>query len=176
MKIICFGDSNTWGYDPRGYLGGRYDDPWPSILASKLSCRVVNQGENGREIPCRSAFFPEDTDLVIVMLGTNDLLQGAVPEAVCCRMRTFLASLDPDKTLLIAPPPVKPGEWVTGQLLIAYSKMLAEGYQTLAKQLRLRFADAGAWNVPLSYDGVHFTAEGHRIFADGLIEYLNKGG
>ena len=25
MKVICFGDSNTYGYDPRGYLGGRYE-------------------------------------------------------------------------------------------------------------------------------------------------------
>ena len=25
MKVICYGDSNTYGYDPRGWLGGRYD-------------------------------------------------------------------------------------------------------------------------------------------------------
>ena len=25
MNVICFGDSNTYGYDPRSYLGGRYD-------------------------------------------------------------------------------------------------------------------------------------------------------
>lgn len=25
MNVICFGDSNTYGYDPRGYFGGRYD-------------------------------------------------------------------------------------------------------------------------------------------------------
>ena len=28
MKILCFGDSNTYGYDPRGYFGGRYDHPY----------------------------------------------------------------------------------------------------------------------------------------------------
>ena len=29
MKVICYGDSNTYGYDPRDPLGGRYDMPWP---------------------------------------------------------------------------------------------------------------------------------------------------
>ncbi len=33
MNIICFGDSNTYGYDPRGYFGGRYeaDNRWVDI-------------------------------------------------------------------------------------------------------------------------------------------------
>ena len=37
MNIICFGDSNTYGYDPRGYFGGRYDadSRWVDILAAE---------------------------------------------------------------------------------------------------------------------------------------------
>ena len=37
MKVICFGDSNTYGYDPRSFLGGRYeaDCRWADILAAK---------------------------------------------------------------------------------------------------------------------------------------------
>ena len=36
MKVICFGDSNTYGYDPRSYFGGRYDADirWVDILTS----------------------------------------------------------------------------------------------------------------------------------------------
>ena len=36
MNVICFGDSNTYGYDPRGYFGGRYDADcrWVDILAT----------------------------------------------------------------------------------------------------------------------------------------------
>ncbi len=36
----------------------------------------------------------------------------------------------------------------------------------------LRFADAGKWNISLAYDGVHFTEQGHRAFAAGLLEEL----
>ena len=42
----------------------------------------------------------------------------------------------------------------------------------LAERLGIRFADAGNWNIPLAYDGVHFTEQGHRAFAAGLLEEL----
>lgn len=175
MKILCFGDSNTYGYDPRGYFGGRYDFPWPDILAEKLGCTVLNWGENGREIPVRAVEFPADTDLLIIMLGTNDLLQGASPETACGRMECFLEPLDREKILLIAPPPMKPGTWVTSPKQIHDSTALVKQYQALAKRLGIRFADAGQWNIPLAYEGVHLTQEGHRAFAEGLYNDLNKG-
>ena len=177
MKIICFGDSNTYGYDPRGFFGGRYAHPWPKILAAKTDWNVVNEGMNGREIPKTPVFFPQDADLLLIMLGTNDLLQFWTPEAACEKMEHFLESisLDRRKILLIAPPPMKFGEWVLDQELINDSITLANYYKALAKHLSIRFADAGNWNIPIAYDGVHLTDEGHRAFADGLMKYLQKG-
>ena len=177
MKIICFGDSNTYGYDPRGYFGGRYDAPWPEILAARTGWNVVNDGLNGREIPQAAVLFPMDTDLLIIRLGTNDLLQFRNPQAACEEMERFLESLtlDRDKTLLIAPPPMKFGEWVPDQSLINNSVALANHYKVLAERIGIRLVDAGKWNIPLAYDGVHLTEEGHRVFAEGLLFYLNKG-
>lgn len=172
MKIICFGDSNTYGYDPRGFFGGRYDAPWPEILAGLLGCDLINRGENGREIPIRAVDFPHDADLLVVMLGTNDLLQGTSPEAVCQRMEKFLKAQDPERVLLMAPPHLKLGAWVVGQRLIEDSKALSAGYQSLAKHLGVRFIDAGAWSLPLCYDGVHLTEDGHRLLAGNLYKEL----
>ena len=111
MNVICFGDSNTYGYDPRGYFGGRYDagSRWVDILAAKTGWTVSNLGENGREIPTSAPDFPDDTDLLIVMLGINDLLQGRSPKQAADRLERFLSSLslDRSKILLIAPPPMK---------------------------------------------------------------------
>ena len=176
MKVVCYGDSNTFGYDPRGYFGGQYDAPWPEILAAKTGWNIVNEGINGREIPKAPVSFPEDTDLLIIMLGTNDLLQFWSPEAACEKMERFLESLtlNRDKILLIAPPTMKFGDWVQDQELIDDSIALAKQYQTLAECLGVRFADAGKWNAPLAYDGVHLTEEGHRAFAAGLCEQLTK--
>lgn len=172
MKIICYGDSNTFGYNPRGYFGGRYDHPWPQILARKLGCTVLNWGENGREIPGKAVEFPADADVLMIMLGTNNLLQGASPEMVCDAMARFLGSLDPDKVFLLAPPPMKPGAWVPDQRLIDNSRALARCCRVLANQLGVRFADTGQWDVPLAYDGVHLTEDGHGILAEEISKLL----
>lgn len=176
MNVICFGDSNTYGYDPRSYLGGRYntDSRWVDILAEETGWSVCNMGQSGREIPSTAPDFPADTDLLIVMLGTNDLLQGRSPKQAADRMERFLSSLslDRSKILLIAPPPVQLGTWVPSPQLIDDSHTFTQLCQALTEQLGTRFADAGKWDILLAYDGVHFTEQGHRTFAAGLLEEL----
>ena len=176
MKVICFGDSNTYGYDPRGYLGGRYavDSRWVNILAAETGWTVCNMGQNGREIPSTAPAFSADTDLLIVMLGTNDLLQGRSPEQATERLERFLAAvpLDRNKILLIAPPPVTLGAWVPSAQLTDDSRTFARLCRSMAEQLGIRFADAGKWNISLAYDGVHFTEQGHKAFAAGLLEEI----
>lgn len=176
MKIICFGDSNTYGYDPRGFFGGRYDHSWPEMLADKLDSSVLNWGENGREIPAGIVDFPADADLVIIMLGTNDLLQGASSDVACKRMERFLKPLRREKVLLVAPPPMRFGAWVSSQRLIDNSAALSGRFRILADRLGIRFADAGEWSVPLAYDGVHLTEDGHVLFANKLVNTLNATG
>ena len=176
MKVICFGNSNTYGYDPRGYLGGRYDSDsrWVDILAAETGWTVYNMEQNGREIPAAAPTFPADTDLLIVMLGTNDLLQGCSPEQATERLERFLATvpLNRSKILLITPPPVTLGAWVPSAKLIDDSRTFTRLCQTLAKQMGIRFTDAGKWDIPLAYDGVHFTEQGHKAFAIKLLEEL----
>ena len=51
-RILCYGDSNTYGYDPRSYLGGRYPESvrWTSLLNTD-DWETINEGMNGRCIP-----------------------------------------------------------------------------------------------------------------------------
>lgn len=176
MNVSCFGDSNTFGYDPRSYFGGRYDanNRWVDILAEKTGWDIHNNGMNGREVPVREVIFPKSLDLLIIMLGTNDLLQGLDAAAVCCRMELFLKALQMDsrKLLLIAPVPLQFGEWVSDPEMLDKSRQLSDGYRQLAHKMGIRFMDAAEWKIPLCYDGVHFTEEGHRIFAENLQKAL----
>lgn len=176
MNIICFGDSNTYGYDPRSYFGGRYDadSRWGDILSAETGWNVCNMGQNGREILTSIPTLPADTDLLIIMLGINDLLQGRNPKQAAERLERFLSGifLDRNKILLIAPPPVTLGGWVPSQQLIDNSHAFAWLCQALAEQLGIRFVDAGKWDIPLTYDGVHFTEQGHKVFAAGLLKEL----
>ena len=90
IRIVCFGDSNTWGYDP--VTKGRYDDDvrWTGRLQELLGSeyQVVECGINGRttvyDEPCRgcrsgnlgigySLLESSPLDLLIISLGTNDL-------------------------------------------------------------------------------------------------------
>ena len=177
VKVICFGDSNTFGYDPRSYIGERYPtrSRWVDILAENTGWEVRNNGMNGRKIPSRETVFSKSTDLLIIMLGTNDLLQGKRPDEVAARMARFLHSLhiDKERLLLIAPPPMQRGEWVREQRLLDDSAVLAKEYAALAENAGVHFADAGKWNVAISFDGVHFTEDGNKAFAHGLYTYLH---
>ena len=187
MKIVCFGDSNTYGYDPRSFLGERYplQFRWVDLLAEKLGCEVVNAGENGREIPRREWEFrsfdqmlknQKPVDILIIMLGDNDLLQGNETDDVVWRMESFLQQIDleKEKILLIGPPPMQRGEWVPAQSLVDASVSLNREYKSLSEGLGVRFVDAGGWNISLTFDGVHFTEEGHKRFAEAIGNYLKK--
>ena len=62
--------------------------------------------------------------------------------------------------------------WVTEDRHLTQSALLGEEYRHLARRLGVDFADAGAWDIPLLFDGVHFTPEGHRRFAQELARCL----
>lgn len=179
-RIWCFGDSNTFGYDPCGFFGGRYAEPWPERLAAATGWQVVNDGRNGRMIPDRHheiEQFRRDAarqgaDALIVMLGVNDLLNGAGAEAAAARMAAFLEACGDQKVLLIGPPPMARGAWVPEDRLVVESKALPRLYRRLADEKGLWYADAGEWGVEMTFDGVHFTEEGHARFAEGVAAAL----
>ena len=184
MKILCFGDSNTYGYDPCSFFGGRYDpsDRWVDILAEKSGWEMINAGENGREIPRREGELRRFRELMeevkpdrlFVMLGGNDLLQGASPEEATARMEAFLlgAQIERENILLIGPLPVARGAWVATEERVLESVELADRCRDMAAKQGFMYVDGRHWGVELTYDGVHFSEKGHRAFAEGLWNYF----
>ena len=187
IRILCIGDSNTYGYDPRSYFGDRYpeDIRWTELLR-KAGHEVINCGQNGREIPTREVQFAsfaqmiqetQPLDLVTVMLGTNDLLQHPrfTAENVAERMARFLSHLIPalpdTRFLLISPPPMQPGVWVSEERLLIESARLGHCYAELAARLDM---DAGEWGVELCFDGVHFSPAGHGMFSARIQKILHQ--
>ena len=181
VRIVCFGDSNTYGYDPRGYFGDRYDaeDRWVDLLGKQAGYEVINAGTNGREIPrnpyaLRLLTEHAPVDIFLVILGTNDLLQGVSAKDAANRMESFLKVLlsRHKNILLVTPPPMKRGAWVPTDELVTESILLAEEYSLLAEKLNIPFVDTRHWNIELTFDGVHFTEAGHHSFAARIIEHL----
>ena len=194
-KILFYGDSNTYGYDPANWQTFRYpcEQRWTSILAEKLGeeWSLIPEGMNGRQIPdllydrkwLTDILRPlKAGDVFAVMLGTNDILLTTVPDAdeAVGRMRVFLQFVKerlPDtEILLIAPPPAGKEE-IRDPLYAAYYReclRMNAGFRDLAEQLQVHFTDAGEWGISLSSDLVHFSEAGHRQFAAGMAEIIGK--
>ena len=176
MKILCYGDSNTYGYDGTDPFGGRLpeNERWPELLGKSLGCECLNLGLNGRRVPryprsiegdLRLLSRAREGDIVIVMLGTNDLLCGAEPEDTAEKLEVFLQKLHSAHpgcaVLLCAPPPAV----IDGEDFSAAFAELAGAYEALSERLGLFFADAARWQIPTVGDGVHFSPRGHSLFA-----------
>ena len=182
MKLVCVGDSNTYGYDPRSFIGDRYDAStrWTGLLRSK-GFEVVNLGVNGAQIPYRPGSLSfllqqleplRPMDYVTLMLGSNDLLMGFSPEQAALRMANLLDVLADYPVLLMAPPRMQPGAWVERAETIEAAETLASCYASLSKKRGLPFFDPGLCD--LTYDGVHLSPEGHREFAERLMKALER--
>lgn len=192
MKIICYGDSNTYGYNPHGTPALRYDADgrWVDLISRTLpsTCKIFNAGQNGREIPDNGwesaagvaqqlAAATEPGDLILIMLGSNDvLLSSTSAEQTAQKMRRFLGAIKMEAPgryiLLVGPVSFREGYWVPDRSFIEESEKLLALYQQLAAEMDVRFADANEWGVTLTDDGVHFTREGHKAFAEGLTKAL----
>ena len=179
MKILCYGDSNTYGYDPRSYFGERYPSKyrWPEVLAELSGWEVLNQGMNGRALPRRAVPFPDSADTILFMLGTNDLLKGKSASETAELLAQFLNTSAEvlSKITVIVPPSLRYGEWVNDVWLMRESAALAAAYRQVCGRFGVNFIDTSDWEIPLCYDGVHFTEEGHVRFAQYIYDVLTGG-
>jgi lysophospholipase L1-like esterase len=91
--ILCYGDSLTWGHDPRDGTRYPFDQRWPGVLEKELGSgfRVVEEALSGRTVATDSPLLSNRNglkmleplleshapiDLCILMLGTNDIASG----------------------------------------------------------------------------------------------------
>ncbi len=191
--ILCFGDSNTYGANPTG--GPRFNmrTRWPAVLRHELGPDywVIEEGCNGRttvwDDPIEghkngAAYLPAclhshmPLDLVVILLGTNDLKQrfGLGPDDIARGAGVLVelcyqSAAGPDgkrpKVLLLAPPPLAPlagtqfAEMFSGGE--EKSRSLGRWYQRIATEKRCAFLDLATVIVSSPIDGIHFDAPEH---------------
>jgi lysophospholipase L1-like esterase len=203
--ILCFGDSNTWGYDPA--TTGRFDrnTRWAGVLRNTLGegYWVVEEGLNGRTTvwddpielhkngsiylpPCLETHKP--LDLVIIMLGTNDLKKRfSVPPSDIAKGAGVLVKIvqksevspqgKAPKVLLMAPPPVatlpeKFMEMFEGSE--EKSKKLGVHFKAVADELGVPFLDTSTVIVSSNLDGIHFEASEHRKLGEAVAKKVQE--
>ena len=196
--VLCFGDSNTWGYEP--LVARRYPAHirWTGVLQNSLGdgFRVIEEGLNGRtnvtneaERPIRSGLdvLPvileshRPLDLVAIMLGTNDLKYdfNLSAEQIADGARQVCRSVidceylveNPPQILLISPTHVELMTKEEQGLFIGAiekSRDLAEHYEAVAENLEIHFLDASKIVIRTDLDGVHWAASQHKDFGEAL--------
>ena len=187
VRILCFGDSNTYGYDPRGFFGDRYgaEDRWVDLLAERTGHQCINAGANGREIP-RNPYVLRlikehgSVDIFLVMLGTNDLLQGATAKEAASRMEAFLVPILPycPQILLLCPPPLEnldrsffAFEFAGGE---QKSRDMAQFFEIIAAKYRVHYMNVGEIVRFSDVDGLHFESDQHLKLAEAVAAKVKE--
>ncbi len=194
--VLCFGDSNTHGTRAMRKAGDirRFERAtrWPGVMSAALGrdWDVIEEGLPGRttvhDDPIEGLWknglrsLPalldshRPIDLVIVMLGTNDLkMRYSVPAmdiaiSVEQLLRLIAGSiagpaLGAPRALLVAPVPIEERGFLAEMFDggVAKSQKLARYFGAVAERQGAGFMDAGAHAKVDPVDGIHLTVDGH---------------
>jgi lysophospholipase L1-like esterase len=201
-RILCYGDSNTWGYIPGSGERFSSDMRWTGLLQKALgnNYEIIEEGLNARTTilddpkyegkngkkylkPCLQTHYP--LDLVILMLGTNDLKErfNRTPKQIAKGIETLISIIsDPDsnynhrpKIILMSPPIVNESvNGVNENFLGAEkkSKYLGTLYKNVAEKNKTEFIDLKKFVSPSKTDGCHLKPEAHQKIADLIFEKI----
>ncbi|MCM1338466.1 MAG: GDSL-type esterase/lipase family protein [Muribaculaceae bacterium] len=200
-KILCYGDSNTYGFIPRTAARYDKDSRWSGILESALDYQyeIIEEGMNNR-----TGFFtnPEglkqsggeylsiylqnhqDIDICILALGTNDaqIFYNLTSENCKLGLENLITSVKKvnKNTKIIIVPPVK----ITQNILKSYFSLMFNQtsiskiqevfpiFEQTASSNNCLYCDFNQFAPPSDTDGLHYTKSSHEIIAQKLSELI----
>lgn len=204
-NILCFGDSITYCFNPLDWTRYQYEDRWTTILEKELGegYKVIVEGLDGRTTCWDLPYLPNRSgkdalpmiieshaplDLVIIMLGTNDMIKilNKTAENAAWGMFTLILAirtsisgigLPSPKILVICPP-------VLGKLsdfmAMSYSgreaesKRLAITYKILCDTVQCSFIDSNNFLSTSDPDGVHISQQSNKILGEKVAEVVKN--
>jgi len=206
--VLAYGDSLTWGMNAWTLKRHAHDDLWPTVLQARLGqgVNVVNAGLGGRTtmfddhaaaadrngvrlLPTILGTF-EPLDLVIFMLGTNDLkpfingsaigaAQGIKRLTEIARTFPYTGGAKAPAVLIVAPPEaLELGPIAKFPLMsprTAEWSGLAPAYRQVAADIGAEFFDAAPIaTADAASDGVHLDAENTRAIGAALAPIVAR--
>lgn len=204
VNIVCFGDSNTYGYQPDGT--GRFDENtrWTGRLQKRLGkeYRIIEEGLCGRTTVFHDEFREgrrgidaigtivethNPIDILIIMLGTNDCkarygaAAGVIAKGLEQVVEKALNKADHDLKLFIISP-IHLGKNVGeadydpefDSKSEIVSSKLADEYKRVAEQYQALFLDASTIARPSVTDREHLDEEGHQRLAEAIYQKMKE--
>jgi len=208
-RILCYGDSNTWGYDAVNHFRFPADIRWTGVMSRALGeeYQVIEEGLNARTTVWDDPFEPGKNgktvitpelashcplDLVIIMLGTNDL-KSRFGVSACdisvgagVLVELALASKSGDlwgtpMVLLVSPIHIGDnirdsefGEFFDTNTVVEVSRQLSACYQKVAAAYGCAFFDAATVAKPSPVDALHLDEAGHHQLGLALAEQVKN--
>ena len=203
-QILCFGDSNTYGLIPATKERYPWEVRWTGRLDQKIQkdgWRVAEEGLCGRttvfQDPLRDGRRGVDllpvlleshgpTDLIILMLGTNDCktVYDASAEVIGKGIERLLDQIrqanSNAKVLLVSPISLGDGVWEEGYdpefgpKSVEVSRQLPKVYQRIAKERNIAYLAASDCAVAGPADREHLDETGHARLADRIYDEVKK--
>lgn len=200
-KILCFGDSNTWGFVPGS--GKRFDAQtrWPSVLQSLFenNAKVIEAGCCNRTAFIDSPDGIEQTgykilpkyldssyDIVILALGINDLQRYFKPSDSqikngMTKLIEIAKKLCPDVDVVLMLPAVLTDDIYSNYFKeqfdadsISQSKRLPDIFKQVAEDKKVFLFNLNDYVSVSNVDGLHFSAETHKKIAKELSSFIKQ--
>lgn len=219
--VLCFGDSNTNGCNPafdirnwepdweeKGPVRYPREVRWTGVLAEMLGPEyyVIEEGLPGRTtmyedptspyrkgsdyiVPCMQTHAP--IDLLVVMLGTNDVKAMFTPSepTIGAGLEEFMRIIknpalwdgkNNGKILLVAPPPI--GEQIStspfygmfDETSVRVSKKFDRIYKGVARVMECEYLNAGEYIQSSPLDSIHFSKEDHQKLAEAMCKKIKE--
>lgn len=203
--VLCYGDSNTWGYISGGLGRYSYDKRWTGVLSTLLGedYIIIEEGLNGRTTVFDDPFddylngrryLPialkshAPVDIVIIMLGTNDLKHRFRANGYDIALGLFTLgemalsgfsyhqSHVPEVVLvspsyIICPDSLEVDEWAGANEKI---KAMENHLEKMVQDTPLRYVKASDFVNLTSGDGIHLMDKDHENLANGIYDYILK--
>ena len=204
FEVLCFGDSNTWGANPATSERFSRDERWPGVLQKALGAEyhIIEEGLGGRTtvwedpiegykcgkeylIPCLATHQP--LDIVIIMLGTNDVKKrfSAAAGDIAAGAGMLIdiinksgsgRNLTAPKVLLMAPPPLGTLTELKEMFEGGQEKSLkfSKYFKTVAEIYGAEFFDTSTIIKSSDIDGIHLEKEAHQKLGQAVAKQVNK--
>ncbi|MCR4881253.1 MAG: hypothetical protein K6A44_04800 [bacterium] len=198
-KIICYGDSNTFGFNPKD--NSRFDEEtrWTSILQKNLGSdyEVINEGMCDRTgfvnnpkgfLFSASKHYPKfiaqtnGIDFLILWVGTNDLqFQYNISIGTIEKGLRQLIDLAQEKVknIIIVSPVILDEKVLEGffsfqfnEESIVKSRKIGRIFRQISNANHCVYFDVNKIVTPSDIDGLHYDKKGHKLIGEKLAELI----
>lgn len=190
-KILCFGDSNTFGFNPSNFNRYSISERWSGILSQKYN--VVEKGCNNRTCFNNKAelnsletiikYIDNNITDLILQIGINDLQfqYNITLENFEIGLENLIRLINPKINIVLLCPNVidrcilsSNFSSLFNEKSIEKSKNLIEIYKKISKKYNCHLINLNDYLTLSNRDGLHYDIENHKILANLLIEYFDK--